>query len=114
MSDLNKSLIKYGLLILTSPIWYPFLKAVWQELNTALRADGGLLGKLPSQRERELLERNPHPEDDPLVNVPILRPGEKVVRARSKDSGKGARGAEPRRAEPGFGRADRPRPKGFR
>ncbi|MCA8980697.1 MAG: hypothetical protein H6831_07470 [Planctomycetes bacterium] len=112
MSDLNKSLIKYGLLILTSPIWYPFLKAVWQELNTALRADGGLLGKLPSPRERAELERNPPLDEDPLVNVPIRRPGEKVARGRSAATS--ARGAEPRRAEPGFGRADRTRPKGFR
>lgn len=114
MSDLNKSLIKYGLLILTSPIWYPFLKAVWQELNTALRADGGLLGKLPSAREREELERNPPPDEDPLVNVPIRRPGEKVTRASSSGSGKAGRASEARRAEPGFGRSDRQRPKGFR
>jgi hypothetical protein len=114
MSDLNKSLIKYGLLILTSPIWYPFLKAVWQELNLALRADGGLLGKLPSPREREQLERGFDPEDDPLVNVPIRRAGETVKRSRASRTGTSGPAAETGRTSSGFGRADRPRPKGFR
>jgi hypothetical protein len=112
MSDLNKSLIKYGLLILTSPIWFPFLKAVWQEINIALRADGGLLGKLPSPRERAELERRLAPEDDPLVNEPILRPGESRTRTTRMKSGSAPR--DDGKAAAGFGRADRTRPKGFR
>jgi len=112
MSDLNKSLIKYGLLILTSPIWFPFLKAVWEEINIALRADGGLLGKLPGPRQRAELERRLSPEEDPLVNEPIQRPGE--TRSQGPRTSRGGSKPDTGRAPAGFGRADRTRPKGFR
>ncbi len=123
MSELNKQLIKYGLLIATSPIWYPFLKAVWEELNHALRADGGLLGSLPNRRDRARLAQRPDEEDDPLLNELRGRPGEPrraptrntagPGRSSGKGSGKnGAKGAAGRGAKSAPAAA--PRRRGFR
>lgn len=118
MSDLNKSLIKYGILLLTSPIWFPFLKAVWEEINLALRADGGLFGKLPSRRDRVELERTSSLDEDPLVNVPIRAPGEAAPMRKPADQGANGKPASGKRGDAkagaGFRSADRTRPKGFR
>lgn len=121
MSELNKQLIKYGLLIATSPIWYPFLKAVWEELNHALRADGGLLGSLPNRRDRARLQQRPDADDDPLVNELRGRPGERRRPAGPQGAAKngsksGARAGATRGAnrDAGGARAGAPRPRGFR
>ncbi len=76
MSDLNKTLIKLLIFAISAPLWWPFLKAVWQELNDSLATEGGLFGAKPSPREAEEIKARQFEADDPLVNEPLLRPGE--------------------------------------
>lgn len=47
------ALIKYTLLLVTTPIWLPFIKELWREFRLAMREDGGIWGKDPSPRERQ-------------------------------------------------------------
>ena len=54
---LNSEPVKYGILFLSSPIWLPFVKALWRALNDALRDEGGILGNTPTAAELRALER---------------------------------------------------------
>ncbi len=47
------ALIKYTVLLLSTPIWLPFLKELWMEFNLAMRQDGGLWGLAPAPREQQ-------------------------------------------------------------
>lgn len=64
----NISLLKYLLILLTAPFWFPFAKALWDEFNDALRVDGGLFGDTPSRTERERIEREIAQEPPKLVS----------------------------------------------
>lgn len=90
MSDLNKTLIKLLFLALSAPLWWPFLKAVWQELNDSLATEGGLFGAKPSPRQAEEIKARQFEAEDPLVNEPLRRPGED----ERPSAGMGARRAE--------------------
>ena len=64
----NISLLKYLLILASSPFWFPFAKALWDEFNDALRLDGGLFGDPPSRTERERIEREIAKEPPRLVS----------------------------------------------
>jgi hypothetical protein len=55
--NLNSEPVKYTLLALTAPVWLPFAKALWREINDALRDEGGLLGATPTAAELAQIER---------------------------------------------------------
>ena len=59
-SGLNTEAVKYGIVVLLTPLWLPFIKALWKSLNAALREEGGLLGAPPTEEElRELRHSDP-------------------------------------------------------
>lgn len=53
---LNSEPVKYGILALTFPFWMPFAKALWSELNSSLRDEGGVFGDVPTAAELRAIE----------------------------------------------------------
>jgi hypothetical protein len=47
------ALLKYTVILMSSPIWLPFIKELWSEFSLAMREDGGLIGAKPTPRERQ-------------------------------------------------------------
>lgn len=68
-AQLNTEWVKYTILLLSSPIWWPFLKALWRAVNDALRDEGGVFGHAPTSAELEALDREYGAHVSPLVNV---------------------------------------------
>ena len=80
----NAAIIKYTLLLVTAPIWVPFVKALWQELNDALREEGGVFGKELSRDQLDEIRREIEDEEERLVNEPLAH-----LRAREQAPGAG-------------------------
>ncbi|MAF66795.1 MAG: hypothetical protein QF410_15670 [Planctomycetota bacterium] len=76
LSNLYGELARYLLLALTAPLWVPFAKAVWEELNRALRDDGGVFGPLPGPIASEQIEAEERLKESSLVAEGLTRPGE--------------------------------------
>ena len=36
--------LRYLVVLLAAPLWYPFMKAIWREMNRSLADEGGILG----------------------------------------------------------------------
>ena len=70
MESFGQEALRYAIVLVTAPLWLPFVKALWKELNRALRWEGGLLGRRPTPRERAEIERAARTEEDPLVSEP--------------------------------------------
>ena len=77
MDDLTLEILRYTVVILTAPIWMPFAKALWQELNRALRDEGGMFGRVPSPRELERIEDADALLEDPLISEPRFGPNDR-------------------------------------
>ena len=70
--DINHELIRYVLVLLLMPFWFPFLRALWKELERAMRPDGGLFGRSLRTDERERIEREiRETEESPVVDEPL-------------------------------------------
>jgi hypothetical protein len=108
---IDRDILRWGLLIGATPIWWPFLRALWRDFNAALRDEGGLFGREPSAKEMEEARRTGTNEHDTLVSEPWVRPGEhRAPRLRTP----GARPGPPRSAKPGAGFRGNDKPRGFR
>lgn len=70
MSDLNKDLLRWVLLIGTAPVWWPFLRTLWRDFNDALREEGGLFGRRPSARELERIQQERSQSPPTLTHEP--------------------------------------------
>lgn len=106
----NVTIAKYLLVLVTAPLWWPVLRALWVEANRMLVEDGGLLGRPPTAKEIGERRRALEELEDPLVHEPLL--GEDARRAAV---GRGA--GRPSDARPGTAaHALRPGPRrpGFR
>ena len=79
MSDLNKDILRWVLLIGSVPIWWPFLRTLWRDFNDALLSEGGLFGRKPSARELERLEAERGEQTETLNSEPYVRPGERRI-----------------------------------
>jgi len=89
-------------LLLTTPIWWPVMKALWEEVNWMLRDEGGVFGQIPTERERVELTKTPTGAEDPLVEEPVLTPFDRKRGAQWM----GARADSPEESEPrGFARS---------
>jgi hypothetical protein len=64
-------LIKIGVLLLLSPLWWPVAKAMWMEIKVALAPEGGLFGTPPTPSEMERLLEEIGGED-PLGSEPFV------------------------------------------
>lgn len=73
--NINNEFVKYTVVALAAPIWIPFIKRIWHEINFALREEGGVFGRVPSPAEMEEIRRLKSMEEDPLVNEPLAYPG---------------------------------------
>lgn len=116
MSDLNRSILRWIILIGAAPIWWPFLKALWSDFNYALREEGGLMGRPPSPTELEKLKRETSTREDSLVSEPWVRPGEQRVTrmktpAANRPKTRNAPAAGPNAS---FKKSSSERPRGFR
>lgn len=118
LASLNTDLFKYALLALTAPLWWPFLKALYAEMNEALREEGGLLGNPPSESELAKIRREPPNSPSPLVNqehgseqaVQGPRGGAAPTPARSQANARTPASARASSATRGAGQGfDRPR-----
>ena len=54
--NINSEFTKYVLLALTFQWWFPFLKAIWDDFNDALRDEGGLFGMAPPRKRLEEMD----------------------------------------------------------
>jgi hypothetical protein len=101
--SLNSEPVKYVVIALSSPVWLPFLRALWKELNDSLRPEGGILGLAPSDKELEALNKSEGLHDTPLISETWAE----------HEAGNGPRQAARRtRSAPTASAA--PRPRGFR
>ncbi len=69
LASLNSEYFKYFLILITAPLWWPFLKALYAELNDALASEGGLFGRTPSKDELRKIERDPTRAKSPLTSA---------------------------------------------
>lgn len=96
---INQDLLKVVLLLVTLPLWGPFLRAMWQELRHSLRPEGGLFGPVPSPRQRRAIEQEMAGEERHQVHEPVAHhrsrrstPGGAARRARGPLPGGAPRG----------------------
>jgi hypothetical protein len=48
-----EELLKVGVVLLLAPVWLPFMRALWNDLQDLFEEDGGLFGDDPGPRRRE-------------------------------------------------------------
>lgn len=65
------TIVKYIILIAAAPLWMPFLRALFEELEAALREQGGLFGEEPSAERLIEIRREIALEEDRVVNEPL-------------------------------------------
>jgi hypothetical protein len=97
--SLNSEPVKYALIALTTPLWWPFVRELWKELNASLREEGGIFGSQLSAKELEQLQRVQGRRESPLVSE-----------TWAEHEGGAQRGSRERVAQP----TARPRARGFR
>ncbi|MAG62829.1 hypothetical protein CMO84_04835 [Candidatus Woesearchaeota archaeon] len=94
MEETGTDFLKIGLILAAFPLWGPFAKALYEELQVALRPEGGLFGDNPSPRERRAIEAEIELEEMPQVHEPLAhlrdqlghRPG---TQGRARHPGQG-------------------------
>jgi hypothetical protein len=98
MSDFDKDILRWVLLIGAAPIWWPFLRTLWSDFNAALREEGGLFGRAPTPRELDRIRGEASERVETLTSEPYVRAGERrrtrlgapATRARASATGKPA------------------------
>lgn len=88
-------------LLVTTPLWWPVMRSLWEEVNWMLRDEGGVFGPVPSERERKKLLEPLSKAEDPLVEEPILTPQQRAQGTRAHVKGEPAEDKELR----GFARS---------
>jgi len=97
--ELNYELVRWGVLILTFPLWGRFLGELWKDFSDTLIEEGGLFGHPPSLEQLRRLRAQMKDRPDLLVSEPWAHRGK-------------PRAAGPRRSATAF--QSRPRKGGFR
>ncbi len=108
MENWENLVLKGLLMLVTAPAWYPFLKAVWEELNESMAEEGGLFGRMPTSRELEEIERDKRGRPEPLVHEPWPSP-EQRMSSRKTLGARESKSAQPSKPTPGRS----PRRRGF-
>ncbi len=83
----NITIIKYLLVLLTAPIWWPVARALWVEVNRMLADDGGVFGRLPDAVERDQVRREKQARGEELVSEPIYSSQERDSNRRALSTG---------------------------
>lgn len=73
--------IKLLILLALAPFWVPVLKAIYNDLNSAMWREGGLFGKPPAGAQLDQILRKPPQQTNTLVSD--LRAGA-LVRSRGR------------------------------
>lgn len=107
--NVNTPLVKYAILVLAAPLWWPFFKALWKEFNDILVEEGGLLGRTPDEDELRAIQREKARRESALVRE--LRDEQAHQPRRRPDMGARAGFGPPR---PGAGRGPTPAAPGRR
>ncbi|MCY3002433.1 MAG: hypothetical protein NTV21_11575 [Planctomycetota bacterium] len=98
--SLNSEPVKYVVIALSAPVWMPFARALWKELNDSLRPEGGILGLAPSEKELEALNKAEGLHDTPLISETWEEheggTGPRQAARRTRSSGASAPAATPR------------------
>ena len=71
--EYNEQILRWLLIFGAAPIWFPFLKALWDDFNSTLAEEGGLFGETPSLAERERILKAKAKQPDVLVSEPWTR-----------------------------------------
>ena len=95
MEDWENLVLKGLLMLCTAPAWYPFLKAVWEELNQSMAEEGGLFGRMPTARELEEIEREKLGRPDSLVHEPWPTAEERMSGRKTMGAGDSGKGGAP-------------------
>jgi len=66
--QLNTEAVKYTLLAVSSPFWWPFVRELWREFNDILAEEGGLFGRQPTDKEIAEIRRERASREAGLVN----------------------------------------------
>lgn len=113
LASYNTEIAKYTLLVLAAPFWWPFLKALYAELNDALREEGGLVGRAPSADQLRKINRDAGEYHSPLISEEYPVPGARRESAprRSVAGGTKARGEIPTRRSEAPGKTGFARPR---
>ncbi|MBM3977015.1 MAG: hypothetical protein FJ299_08500 [Planctomycetes bacterium] len=77
--------VKLLILLVLMPFWWPMVKAIYHDLNTAMWREGGLFGRPPAGAELDRLTRHPPKQTKTLVSE--LRAGPLVRTRRSARRG---------------------------
>ena len=112
MENETKDILRWLILIGAAPIWVPFLYTLWKDFNSALRHEGGLFGRAPSEVEKQRLDARAAREPDPLVSEPWVRSGER--RRPRMGAGRASAHAAPAPRFRAGGGTSRPSRPGFR
>ena len=81
---IDKDILRWVLLIGATPLWLPFLRALWRDFNHALREDGGLMGSAPGPLELERMKQEKSQYPDTMRSEPRILPGQRrTTRMRS-------------------------------
>lgn len=65
------AILKYLIVFGSAPLWLPFLKALYEELEAALREQGGLFGEEPSAERLAEIRQEIAMEEERVVNEPL-------------------------------------------
>lgn len=102
----DTSLLRWVVLAVLAPLWWPFVRLLWQDFNSTLAEEGGLFGRKPGIREREAITAEKATRPDPLVSEPWARAHERGQRKLRRNSETRALPGATREAR-GFGRRAR-------
>jgi len=91
--ELQNLFIKGVFVLLASPLWFPLVKAVWEEFNEAMADEGGVFGRPPSPRELEKIEKERQLKPEPLIHEPWSTREEQRNEARRASAAPRAKGA---------------------
>jgi hypothetical protein len=79
---MNTDILKWIVLLGSAPFWLPFARALWEELNEAMRPDGGVFGKTPGPLERKQIEQEMEREPPRVVHETLAH--HRMRRARGE------------------------------
>jgi hypothetical protein len=61
---------KIIILIFAAPIWFPIVRTLLREIDSALRKEGGILARTYTARDLKALEERQGVYEDPLRSIP--------------------------------------------
>jgi hypothetical protein len=92
---------KLMILLAISPVWFPVIRAIWEEMNLALQEEGGVLGRAPTPNQLEMIRQERTWRPDPLVHEPFASEVSRSPKNGRQEQSPYESGAEQARAQVG-------------